>query len=219
MEQFKIFTNKYLNRPVRGYYHQHYTGFHCADNPEFINTLKDNFAYTKDWALELAREEAEKILLADIPAIIADINTQYNLPEWVLVCVPRSRAEDKLFPSQKLFRKAVSDAAQKIPSVKDGTNVFIRHTTVRTTHIKKSGIEFHCADGTVVKNDEGKFPFPGIAKETCHIDRSLIEGKNIILIDDVYTKQANIDEDCIQALFDNGARNVVFYAVGYTQRG
>lgn len=219
MVQFKVLANVFLKRRVRGYYHQHYTGYGCADNPEFINTLKDNFGNTNDWALELAREEVEKILLADIPAIIAEINTQYNLPKWGLVCVPRARAEDKLFPSQKLFRKAVSNAAQKITFVEDGTNAIIRHTTVRTTHIKKADIEFHCADGTVIKNDEGKSPYPGIAKETCTIDRSLIEGKNIILVDDVYTKQTNIDEDCIQALFDNGAKNVVFYAVGYTQRG
>jgi len=34
------------------------------------------------------------------------------------------------------------------------------------------------------------------------------------LVDDLYTKGVNIDEDAIQALLDKGAKNVVFYSVG-----
>ena len=56
-------------------------------------------------------------------------------------------------------------------------------------------------------------PYPGITSETCEIS-SHTRGKNILLIDDLYTKTVNIDEDAIQALFDNGAKNVYFYAVG-----
>ena len=41
-------------------------------------------------------------------------------------------------------------------------------------------------------------------------------GKDILLIDDIYTKTVNIDEDAIQALLDNGARSVFFYAIGKT---
>ena len=40
--------------------------------------------------------------------------------------------------------------------------------------------------------------------------------KNILLIDDVYTKDVGIDEDAIQALFDHGAKSVIFYSVGKT---
>ena len=39
-----------------------------------------------------------------------------------------------------------------------------------------------------------------------------------ILIDDLYTASVNIDEDAIQALFDNGARSVIFYSLGKTIR-
>lgn len=41
-------------------------------------------------------------------------------------------------------------------------------------------------------------------------------GTRILLIDDIYTKTVNIDEDAIQALLNKGARQVFFYAIGYT---
>jgi len=45
-----------------------------------------------------------------------------------------------------------------------------------------------------------------------------IKNKDIILVDDIYTISANVDEDCIQFLLDNGARTVIFYAIAYTDR-
>ena len=42
----------------------------------------------------------------------------------------------------------------------------------------------------------------------------IIKGKNILLIDDLYTKSININEDMIQALLDNGAKSVIFYSIG-----
>lgn len=38
------------------------------------------------------------------------------------------------------------------------------------------------------------------------------------MIDDIYTETVNIDEDAIQALLDNGAQAVVFYAVAKTKK-
>ena len=35
----------------------------------------------------------------------------------------------------------------------------------------------------------------------------------------IYTKSVNIDEDALLTLLEMGARSVVFYAVGYTNRG
>ena len=43
-----------------------------------------------------------------------------------------------------------------------------------------------------------------------------VKGKDILLIDDVYTKSINIDEDAIQVLLDKGARSVLFYCIGKT---
>ena len=65
---------------------------------------------------------------------------------------------------------------------------------------------------------DGELPYAGITKDTCNISAG-IRGKDILLIDDIYTKGVNIDEDAIQALLDNGARRVYFYAVGKTLKG
>jgi len=61
-------------------------------------------------------------------------------------------------------------------------------------------------------------PYVGITKETCSIYPEKIINQNVLLIDDIYTKGVNIDEDCIQALYDNGAANVVFYSIGKSKR-
>jgi predicted amidophosphoribosyltransferase len=58
-------------------------------------------------------------------------------------------------------------------------------------------------------------PF-GKTKDTCLISNEII-GKDILLIDDIYTKSINIDEDAIQALLDKGAKSVIFYAVAKTK--
>jgi len=63
--------------------------------------------------------------------------------------------------------------------------------------------------------NDGLSPYQGITKDTCNISDNVI-GKNILLIDDIYTKSVNIDEDAIQALLNKGAKLVVFYAVGRT---
>jgi len=64
-------------------------------------------------------------------------------------------------------------------------------------------------------NNNGDTPYPGITISTCDI-ASDVRGKDILLIDDIYTKTINIDEDAIQALLDSGATSVHFYAIGRT---
>lgn len=219
MEKFVISANLFLKKNTFAFYHQPYTGFGNDDNPEFINTIKNNFNGASVKELEEAKATIKDIILNDMHTLYETIGKKTQFHDWLLVCVPRSRAEQALFPKQKLFREAISEAACDLPSIEDGTQAIIRHTTVRTTHIKKPDIVFKGADGKEIKNDECKHPYPGMIKDTCTIDRNMIKDKNIILIDDVYTKSANIDEDCIQALYDNGAKYVVFYAIAYTQRG
>ena len=67
-------------------------------------------------------------------------------------------------------------------------------------------------------SNDGERPYPGITKETCRINADMIRDQNVILIDDIYTSGVNIDEDCIQVLFESGAKGVMFYAVAYTRR-
>ena len=94
-------------------------------------------------------------------------------------------------------------------SVIDGTDCIFRHTSTKMTHLRKPVSNFE---------NTGSEPYPGITKDTCDIQNEYIKGRTVILIDDIYTKTVNVDEDCIQALYDAGAARVVFYAVAYTNR-
>ena len=87
----------------------------------------------------------------------------------------------------------------------------------KTTHLKNvKDLTWVNIEGLNEQND-GMEPYPGITNDTCIIETDLIKGKNIILVDDIYTKNVNIDEDCIQALYDAGAKKVVFYAIAKTR--
>lgn len=87
----------------------------------------------------------------------------------------------------------------------DGSDYIIRHTDTRTTHLNKSG---HGGDGDL--------PYPGITMDTCYLSDE-IRGKRILLIDDIYTKTVNVDEDCIQALLDKGAEKVILLTIARTK--
>ena len=117
-------------------------------------------------------------------------------------------------PNQLGFRDAVQECVKILqtngyPSITDGIGCITRHTDTKTTHIHKF---YQALIIAVVR------PNVGITNDTCHIDTNAVRGKTVILIDDIYTKTVNVDEDCIQALYDAGAAHVVFYAVAYTYR-
>jgi len=86
----------------------------------------------------------------------------------------------------------------------DGTSYLRRHTSTKTTHLRRPIPNY---------TNDGLEPYPGITEETCEISPN-VRGKDILLIDDIYTPGINIDEDAINALFKAGARTVTFYAVG-----
>jgi len=56
-------------------------------------------------------------------------------------------------------------------------------------------------------------PFPGITIATCEISPN-VKGRDVLLIDDIYTPGVNIDEDAINALRNAGTNTVAFYAIG-----
>jgi hypothetical protein len=200
MQQFTIYPNEFLKNPIQAFYHQDYTKFGTQGNPDFINHLKNQFGNTRVDVLESSAKELEKILKEDLPQI-KNLCGKSNLT----VCViPRAKIEDIYSTNQKLFKKTVSLVVDKLWGFSNGTTYIIRHTNTRTTHMDRSG---HGGDG--------ELPYVGITKDTCRLDNQ-VTGKDILLIDDIYTKTINIDEDCIQALLDKGAKSVTFYAVGKT---
>jgi Predicted amidophosphoribosyltransferases len=204
--RFRIIKNNFLAKDIVAYYNRPYTGYGHEGNPNFLNTLKNTFDNESLSRLRSARQEVESILLDDLPNII----NRHNFQNCICVCIPRAKSLNTYTDNQLFLRDAVSNVANKISGLVDGTDVVIRHTNTFTTHLEKATL-----DGRISNNDGAK-PYPGITKATSYIKKDKIIGKRIILIDDIYTKGVNIDEDCIQALLDNGAQEVIFYAIGRT---
>jgi hypothetical protein len=200
MNSFTIHSNEYLSKKIEAYYHQDYTTYEAEGNPDYINHLKNQFGDTNIGTLQNAENELRKILGEDLPKI-KSIYSNINLT----VCViPRAKAEISYYENQKLFKKVISAVIDKLGGLSNGTTYITRHTNTKTTHMNRSGY-----------GGDGNMPYPGITKDTCNISDE-VKGKDILLIDDIYTKTINIDEDAIQALLEKGAKSVVFYSLGKT---
>ena len=115
--------------------------------------------------------------------------------------MPRSKAvfSDK----QLLFRKAISEAADDTVAT-NGAEYIRRIKNTKTTHLANT------RNGDM--GGDGDMPYTGITKDTCRLCGS-VNGRNVILVDDIYTKTVNIDEDCCQFLLDNGAKSVTLYTI------
>lgn len=196
----------FLTKKVQAYYHDDYHG----GDPELrdttgtveniITTLKNQFKDKSKEVLIQAGKNMIAILNKDLPQILRAT----GLEELVVCAIPRSKAENTYTNVQLLFKKAIEGSVKDLDKFIDGTDYIVRHTDTRTTHMDKSGY------GGI-----GNLPYPGITKDTCTISDK-VRGKDILLIDDLYTASVNIDEDAIQALFDNGAKSVTFYSLGKT---
>lgn len=201
-----IYPNQYLGKETLAYYKKDYVGYRVPNNPDFINTLKNTFGDENPYTLNNAKDEVIKILKEDIKEIVEE-NSFYGCS---IVCVPRAKHDH--YPNQLYFLKAVKEAANEISGVVDATNAITRRISTKTTHLKNS--EYF----EINNLNQGDVPYPGITKKTCNINQEQINNKNIILVDDIYTPSVNIDEDAIQALYDFGAKNIIFYSIAMTKR-
>lgn len=184
---------------VVGYFHAPYYSMRDPRNAgiRFINVLKNDFGEMS--AMVPAGEESLKRVLTEDFARIVQMHGRLTV-----VGIPRSKREAS-YPAAKMgLKRGIRAVAQQNPMLVDGLDYIVRHTDTCTTHWAKYG-----------KGGAGKLPYPGITKDTCRLSPE-IAGKDILLVDDIYTPTCGIDEDAIQALFDMGAKSVVFYAVGYT---
>ncbi len=200
MIKHKILHNNFLKTSVDAYYRFNYTGFGSENNPDFLNYLKNQFGDTSKKVLENSVETLKRILIADL----TEIQNKYEDSDLFVCVVPRAKNERSYSSDQKLFKKTVSEIIYEIRGLENGANTISRHTNTITTHMHRSG-----------RGGDGELPYPGITTDTCYFFDHLTD-KNILLIDDIYTKSVNIDEDVIQALYDNGAKNVIFYSVAKT---
>lgn len=198
-------TNEYLQQEVRGFFHAEFGGADHPNNPNFLYKFKNDPHHNwNDAQLQWAQRELKRVLHADFPKILRSFR-----PTSFTVCVvPRAKSDRSYRPDQLLFKTTVGECAREIEGLEDGTSFISRHTNTRTTHLRKPVPGF---------TNDGSKPYPGIAVDTCHFSANICS-RHILLVDDIYTRTVNIDEDMVQALFDNGARFVVFYAIGNTVR-
>ncbi len=197
-----IKKNDFLNIDIHAYYSLYYLGYGKHGNPNFINDLKNQF---NSYSAEILSEAYQTL----IKYLKRDITYIYNLlgnSELTIVGIPRAKAEGEYSPMQQLFRKGISYTTRLLINqglnLIDGSHYIIRRTNTKTTHLAKN---------PNVEND-GALPYVGITMDTCNISDQ-VDGKDILLIDDIYTKTVNIDEDAIQALYDKGAKSVTFYSI------
>ena len=199
-------VNQILHSSVSAFYHDDYHGGDAErrNTPQSVEniicTLKNQFKDKSQSLLETTSHFLTEILMEDLPKIL-----QTTGKEALTVCViPRAKKETDYNSNQRLFKTTVSRVVEQLTHFHNGTNYIIRHTNTRTTHLDRSGY-----------GGDGARPYPGITKKTCTISPE-VKNKDILLVDDLYTKTVNIDEDAIQAFFDMGANSVTFYAIGKT---
>ena len=199
MKKFTITSNYYLQNDITGYFNCNYIGYQKHGNPDFINRLKNMSTQYSELDLVMDFIQVFENAYQDIKSIIFDT----KLSDCAIAVIPRSKAEQHYKQSQLLFRKAISCVADKL-NCKNATDALKRVKDTKTTHSWR------------MEHNLGPMPYKGITKDTCHIDKSKIKDKNIVLVDDIYTKNVNIAEDCIQTLLDCGAKSVILYVIAKT---
>lgn len=204
MTPFTIVRNNYLTQNIQGFYHTDFGGVELPNNPNYLYKLKNDPHHNwTEYRMQEAQQQLLAVLLNDLPNILAHTNRNS-----LTVCVvPRAKADSTYRPNQLLFKATVRTAVNRLGNgLVDGTNFITRHTNTKTTHLRRP------MEGFV---NDGSEPYPGISIDTCSFSAN-INGRDILLIDDIYTRTVNIDEDMIQALLNNGANTVTFYAIGNT---
>ena len=203
MREFTISKNAYLSTDINAFYHDGYNGggaYKIKGTLEYdIFTLKGEISQRTEVDMNNAINSIGRYLLQDLCAI-------HQCAEKLLtVCViPRAKVESSYARHQRLFKALIKTVVKRIDGLQNGVDYIKRTTNTYTTH-----------RGSFDGGGDGLKPYPGITLRTCDISDD-VKGKDILLIDDIYTGGVNIDEDAIEALLKKGARSVIFYAVGRT---
>lgn len=201
MKNFTINKNSYLDRNVNGYYNCDYVGYRQKGNPDFLNRLK-NMTKSKN-EMDLVEDFIQVADRAsnDLAHIIGTEGLNYP----VICVIPRSKSERSYSSCQLMFKKAISSVVNNLDAI-NGTDYIKRIKDTKTTHNWR------------LEDNAGDEPYKGITKDTCEINKSLISGRDVILVDDIYTESVLVAEDCIQTLFDFGAKSVRLYVIAKTRR-
>lgn len=209
---FEIHKNEFLASSLTGYFSVNFESFKQSRTLSFLHILKNTKLDVPQNELNEAKNTAKFHIATFLANHIKHINGR------IVVCrIPRSKtnfADTQLY-FQKAVREAVTLANPSLANrLIDGVDYIKRVRDVATTHLASSE-KARAAFPQLCAGDE---PYKGITKDTCTISNE-IKNQTILLIDDIYTLGVNVVEDCIQALYDNGAKQVIFYAVGRTDKG
>ena len=187
---------------VRGYFHDwYYTRRDPRNTMQYLTNIKNDIPpYHSAEVLCQSEAQLAQVLRCDLNKIVIRHGV-------MTVCgVPRSKRESSYPYSQMGLKRTIRMVVNEIQGLEDGMDFIVRHTDTVCTHRDRAGY-----------GGAGERPRPGLLKDTCKLS-SEIKGRDILLVDDIYTPGCGIDEDAIQALYDAGARSVIFYAVGYTAK-
>jgi hypothetical protein len=184
MNQFFIKRiDGYLNEDIQAFYHTAYVKKNHLDT-YYLNDLKNQFNNFNKSKLDNASQCLKSVLSADLPQIFQKLSIK---PLTVCV-VPRARREDSYGPDQLLFKSTVRSVVTLLNNgFCDGTDYIIRHRDTETTHLRSACKKYHRCK----RYNEGTIKVhPGFTIETCTISDD-VKGRDILLIDDIYTKEAN----------------------------
>lgn len=191
-----------LKRPIVGYFHDwYYTYEDPRTKINYVVTLKNDLLKRTHSEIHFAMHRLLPVLVEDFAQIAKE-----SADRKLTVCgVPRSKAECSYDRWQTGLKRTIRKAVSQNPDLVDGLDFIVRETDTCTTHLMKRARH----------GGSGEMPRPGLIRDTCRLS-SDIHGRDILLVDDIYTPGVGIDEDALQTLLDAGARSVVFYSVGYT---
>ena len=203
----KFYGHECLKHHTVAFYHDNYFGGgrwrQQGTIENMICTLKNDITPYPEVVLVDAFNQLTKVLKQDLLQVINHLHFHRKL----IVCVvPRAKREEHYAPNQRLFRQSVQEVIRSWGNIEDGSYYILRHTDTVTTHLTHH---------TSLPAGHTPRVYCGITNETCSISAN-VQGGDILLIDDLYTKGVGIDEDCIQALYDNGANSVILYTIGRT---
>src|SRR5690554_1221609 len=204
MKTDNIYANEYITKSNNVIFHTDYLGYKKPGNPDYINTLKNTFDNEASFKIKAAFNTVVGILKQNL----ASIHESLDGGELVVCVMPRSKAEAHYSYEQRQFKHAVKTALKELDlsGFIDGTDYILRHTDTCTTHLIRARL-----------GGNGKEPYPGITLDTCHVSKK-VKGKEVLLIDDIYTPGVNVNEDAMQALLNRGAKKVLLYVIAKTKK-
>ena len=195
----KLPENTFLSVPISAFFHDFYVSKANGGSlfSELILDIKSRATDdVKNRVANIVREDLKKILTLNF----------YKERTVCILVVPRSKPDSFWRDEELQFRNAVMIAIKDLQNVVDGTNAIKRIVETKTTHLAHLDIS----------TNNGPTPYPGITQNTCELSMD-VNQRDIILVDDIYTENKGVDEDCIQFLLNKKAKSVSLYTLGMTK--